>query len=129
MRSVEAELFISTASGSAPPLIGFAEPDWCGDADYQARLTGGDKLDDRVHALAEVIRLGRLSGRLDAYYSRRAAFDLQSIRGQIERQGHAFDRGLADRGAAILSRLDRLSACLDTVMRRHEGPPEPVSAP
>ncbi len=91
---------------------GFAEPDWRGDADFDGRLDPVD-LDSVIAGLAAQIEDGARRGWLDAYYARRAAFDLQSIRGQISqvRGGREDDSSDAD-FRAVLSRVDRLARLL-----------------
>jgi hypothetical protein len=99
--------------------VGFAEPDWQGDGDFGGGQDAVD-LDDQVADLAARIADGARSGWLGVYHARRAAFDLQSIRGQIarERRKRANDEVGSDL-RAILSRLDRLTRLLSAA--RPEG--------
>ena len=88
--------------------VGFAEPDWCGDADFGADVDPAD-LDRLIDDMAMQIEGGAQCGWLDAYYARRASFDLQSIRCQITHERYRHGPVLAGESlAAILSRIDRL---------------------
>ncbi len=114
MASVESELFISAAPTAPGAWLGFGEPDWLGDSDYPCRGAEAD-LDGRALALEADIEVALRGGRLDDYYVRRARFELQSIRVQIDRDRRAaFDGPLPPRRlAAILSRMDRLGLCIE----------------
>src|SRR5579872_3889295 len=59
--------------------VGFAEPDWKGDADFDG-LSEAIDLDGWLSDLADEIADGARRGWLTAYQARRAGFDLQSIR-------------------------------------------------
>jgi len=112
MASLEAELFVSNRVAPLSGSVGFAEPDWQGDRDYQGALCGAD-LDQLVASLADLIAVGRGSGRLDTYVALRATFDLQAIKGRIAHHRATSGAVIApDRQRALLSRLDRLGACL-----------------
>lgn len=91
--------------------VGFAEPDWKGDADFDG-LSEAIDLDGWLSDLADEIADGARRGWLTAYQARRAGFDLQSIRCQLR-----FERMKAAPEAlrAILSRIDRLSRCVRSV--------------
>ncbi|MDR3508043.1 MAG: hypothetical protein P4L64_09120 [Caulobacteraceae bacterium] len=109
------ELYVQDAPRSVSSAeSGFAEPDWQGDRDYapSARMTQGG-LDEILQGLEDVIRSGAEAGWLDAYRTRRASFDLQSIRGQLARERGRVAGALEDKAVrAILSRADRLASVL-----------------
>ncbi len=105
MRTLESDLYVSSVV--PPPAAGFGEPDWMGDADYVGDLTEAD-IDRVLVALDMAIRA---EAEPQAWRLRRAALDLQSIRGQIAR--HRRDGRIdAARLSPILSRLDRLRRCV-----------------
>ena len=109
---VQVDFCMSQAAPAAVRMLGFAEPDWQGDRDYQGLLAEA-ALDAMIVRIEAEISAGREGGWLDAYYARRAAFDLQSIRGQIARERRGRSGEIAeDTLRAIVSRADRLSACL-----------------
>ncbi len=92
--------------------LGFAEPDWQGDGDFCGAIEPID-LDSLLASLAAQISAGVREAWLDAYYARRASFDLQSIRCQIERDRRRQAGPIADADLrAILSRADRLNRFL-----------------
>jgi hypothetical protein len=114
---------MSALSGSIqieiPAAVCFAEPDWKGDADFDG-LSGVIDLDSWLRELAQDIDDGARSGWLNAYQVRRATFDLQSIRCQLdfERQAQGPETSTAA-FSAVLSRMDRLSRCLGSARSSH----------
>lgn len=99
-------LNVSVSHEPAPAgLVGFAEPDWKGDADFEG-LSEAIDLDGWLADLACQIDAGARQGWLTAYQARRAGFDLQSIRCQVR-----FERlkPSSEGLRAVLSRIDRLS--------------------
>jgi hypothetical protein len=92
--------------------VGFAEPDWQGDGDFTGAVEPID-LDSLLASLADQIDVGVREHWLDAYYARRASFDLQSIRCQIDRDRRRQGGAILDEDLrAILSRADRLNRFL-----------------
>jgi|SRR5579863_2347885 hypothetical protein len=106
---------IEFAAKTLPPggvEPGFADPEWRGeqrDPDREAAPLAS--LVARAGRLEDWIRGGVCYGWLDSYQSRRAGFELQSIRAQLK--GCAAGMGRC----AIQSRLDRL----DRMLRRARG--------
>jgi hypothetical protein len=98
---------------------GFADPEWRGAADdlsdHQA-LRPLVRIQGQIGRLATWIAGGADYGWLGAYQARRAAFELQSIRAQIDHataqnQGRLPD----DDRRAVQSRLDRLEFWLEAM--------------
>jgi hypothetical protein len=91
---------------------GFADPEWRGEqTDPEREPLPITSLMAQAARLEDWIRGGACYGWLDSYQSRRAAFELQSIRAQLK--GCAAGTGRC----AIQSRLERL----DRMLRRARG--------
>ena len=111
--SFEQPISSSNRGGRGPvAAIGFAEPDWKGDADFIG-LSDAIDIDGLLSGLAAEIEDGARRGWLSGYQARRAGFDLQSIRCQAKGERLMAD-GESARATlrAILSRADRLGRCL-----------------
>lgn len=103
------------ALAGEPPS--FADPDWRGQSDERAddiALHPLNRIEQRLQMLAAWIAGGAAYGWLGVYQSRRAGFELQSIRAHI-RHELARHRGALpdDDRRAVQSRLDRLEQGLD----------------
>ena len=83
----------------------FADPEWRGDPSDIRQPAPLASLSAQADRLEDWIRGGACYGWLDSYQSRRASFELQSIRAQLRSAG-------GDCRCAIRSRLDRLDAML-----------------
>jgi hypothetical protein len=104
--------FFAAADPSTGRDAGFADPDWRGEQHDAGREPAPlASLIARAGQLEDRIRGGACYGWLDSYQSRRAGFELQSIRVQLK--GCAAGMGRC----AIQSRLDRL----DRMLRRARG--------
>ncbi len=93
----------------------FADPEWRGDDErtVERRLRPLSEIGAQVARLGAWIAAGGDYGWLGAYQARRAAFELQSIRAQID-HGTSVSGELRDPDRrAVQSRLDRLEACLN----------------
>ncbi|HXQ10386.1 MAG TPA: hypothetical protein VN805_05230 [Caulobacteraceae bacterium] len=104
--------FAAPTLPSAEVESGFADPDWRGEQrDPDRERAPLASLVAQAGRLEDWIRGGACYGWLDSYQSRRAGFELQSIRAQLK--GCAAGAGRW----AIQSRLDRL----DQMLRRARG--------
>ena len=105
--------FARPPTGAAIP---FADPEWRGGGDERAaepRLRPLSEIGAQVARLGAWIAAGGDYGWLGAYQARRAAFELQSIRAQIE-HGTMVSGELPDPDRrAVQSRLIRLETCLN----------------
>jgi hypothetical protein len=112
----------SLAPVEGAPSVAFADPEWRGVLNGAADERRPRPLSDiqlQISRLATWIAAGGDYGWLGAYQSRRAAFELQSVRAQIVHETVRSGGGLADDDrSAIQSRLDRLEACLDAARAR-----------
>jgi hypothetical protein len=108
-------LFSLASSRGGPPMP-FADPEWRGGGDEwtaECRLRPLSEIGGQLARLGAWIAAGGDYGWLGAYQARRAAFELQSIRAQIE-HGRMVSGALPDTDRrAVQSRLDRLEACLN----------------
>jgi hypothetical protein len=103
--ATDASAFTAPADPPAAVDAGFPDPDWRGEPrDPGRESTPFASLVAQAGRLEDWIRGGACYGWLDSYQSRRAGFELQSIRAQLK--GCAADRW------AIQSRLDRLDRML-----------------
>jgi hypothetical protein len=106
----------SLAPSQFGPSIRFADPEWRGEGDeiaVERRLRPLSEIGAQVARLGAWIVAGGDYGWLGAYQARRAAFELQSIRAQIE-HGTTISGELPDPDRrAVQSRLNRLEACLN----------------
>jgi hypothetical protein len=96
---------------------GFADPDWRGmedGADSESQLRPLSEIHAQMSRLAGWIAAGGDYGWLGDYQARRAAFELQSVRAQIEQERAGDHDGLPDDDRrAVQARLNRLQACLE----------------
>lgn len=102
--------------------IAFADPEWRGfpvEPAAEGRLRPFSDIQLQIARLSAWIAAGGDYGWLGAYQSRRAAFELQSVRAHISHDMARSGGGLADSDRlAIQSRLDRLEACLEAARGR-----------
>jgi len=97
--------------------LSFADPDWRGLLDERAddvALHPLSRIERRLQTLAAWIAGGTAYGWLGLYQSRRAGFELQSIRAHISHESARHRGALPDDDRrAVQSRLDRLERGLD----------------
>jgi hypothetical protein len=95
----------------------FADPEWRGGAGEASEIQGLRPLiqiDQQMERLACWIVNGSSSGWLGVYQARRAAFELRSIRAQMDHERARNDGELTDEDRrAVQSRLDRLEGCVE----------------
>jgi hypothetical protein len=108
---------LAPAPASASSTV-FADPEWrgaLGDGADERRLRPLCEIRAQIARLAGWIAAGGDYGWLGAYQSRRAAFELQSVRAQIAHEKSGLSEEPLERfeRQAIQSRLDRLEACLE----------------
>src|SRR5579863_1497236 len=105
--ATDANAFPAPADQAVGVDMGFPDPDWRGEQRDPGREPAPfASLVAQAGRLEDWIRGGVCYGWLDSYQSRRAAFELQSIRAQLK--GCAGGAGRS----AIQSRLDRLDRML-----------------
>ena len=104
----------SLASGGPSHPITFSDPEWRGEGDEGTRLRPLIDIEVQIRRLEAWITAGNDYGWLGSYQTRRAAFELQSIRAQIAHETASNNGQLEDdHRRAIQSRLDRLQGCLE----------------
>jgi hypothetical protein len=121
---VQETISITATAAVAQRATAFADPEWRGGGDDgwdTGTLRPTALISAQMQRLASWIARGSDYGWLGAYQARRAAFELQSIRAQMEHAAAQNFGDLPDNDRwAVQSRLDRLELCLEAV-RSGEG--------